>query len=194
MSKRFFANKPLNPKRNQGFLNVKRCPKGEIMSEKKQTGKFSTKRLVTLAFVAAVYVALTYALGFMAYGNIQFRVAEALMLLCFYKKDYGIALTVGCFIANMFSPMALDMVFGTAATVLAVLLIYISPNIFVASLAPVFTNAVIVGAELSYCFETPFWINAFEVAFGEFVCVSVVGVIVFKLVEKNAAVMRLIAE
>lgn len=164
------------------------------MSEKKQPSGFPTLRIVKLAFVAALYVALTYALGFMAYGNIQFRVAEALMLLCFYKKDYGIALTVGCFIANMFSPLALDMVFGTAATLIAVLLIYISPNVFVASLAPVLTNAVIVGAELTYCFETPFWLNAVEVAFGEFVCVSVVGVIIFKLVEKNSAVMKLITE
>ncbi len=164
------------------------------MSQKNQNAGFSTRRLVKLAFVAALYVVLTYALGFMSYGNIQFRVAEALMLLCFYKKDYGIALTVGCFIANMFSPMALDMVFGTAATLLAVLLIYVSPNIFVASLAPVATNAVIVGAELTYCFKTPFWLNALEVGFGEFVCVCVAGVIIFKLVERNASVMKIITE
>lgn len=157
--------------------------------------KFSSQRLVKLAAVAALYVALTYALGFMSYGNIQFRVAEALMLLCFYKKDYGISLIVGCFIANIFSPMMLmDMIFGTLATVLAVLLIYVSPNLYVASLAPVLTNAVIVGIELTVSFNTPFWLNAIEVAVGEFVCVCIVGVIVFKLVEKNAAVMKLITQ
>ena len=163
------------------------------MSEK--NSKFSPLRLAKLAAVAAVYVCLTYALGFMSYGNIQFRVAEMLMLLCFYKKDYGVSLILGCFIANLFSPMMLmDMIFGTAATVLAVLLIYISPNIYIASLAPVATNAVIVGAELTYAFKTPFWLNAIEVAAGEFVCVSVLGVIVFKLLEKNAAFMKLITE
>ena len=121
---------------------------------------FSSLRIVKLAVVAAIYVALTYALGFMSYGNIQFRVAEALMLLCFYKKDYGIALTVGCFIANIFSPMMLmDMVFGTLATVLAVLLIFISPNLYIASLAPFLTNAIIVGIELTISFNTPFWLN-----------------------------------
>lgn len=157
--------------------------------------KISSARIVKLAAVAAIYVVLTYALGFMSYGNIQFRVAEALMLLCFYKKDYGISLTVGCFIANIFSPMMLmDMVFGTLATVLAVLLIYISPNIYVASLAPVLTNAVIVGIELTISFNTPFWINALEVAAGEFVCVCIVGVIVFKILEKNTAVMKLITQ
>ena len=157
--------------------------------------QISSARIAKLAAVAAIYVALTYALGFMSYGNIQFRIAEALMLLCFYKKDYGISLILGCFIANIFSPMMLmDMVFGTLATVLAVVLIYISPNIYVASLAPVLTNAVIVGVELTVCFQTPFWLNAVEVAAGEFVCVSIVGVIVFKLLEKNAPLMKLITE
>lgn len=160
-----------------------------------QKNKFNAARLVKLAAVAAIYVALTYALGFMSYGNIQFRVAEMLMLLCFYKKDYGISLTVGCFIANLFSPMMLmDMVFGTLATVLAILLIFISPNIYVASLAPVITNALIVGAELTICFNTPYWLNALEVAAGEFVCVTIVGVIVFKVLEKNGAFMKLITE
>ena len=160
-----------------------------------QKNSFSAVRIAKLAAVAALYVALTYALGFMSYGNIQFRVAEVLTLLCFYKKDYGIALTLGCFIANIFSPMMLmDMVFGTLATVLAVLLIFISPNLYIASLAPVLTNAVIVGIELTVAFKTPFRLNALEVAAGEFVCVSIVGVILFKLLEKNAGFMRLVTE
>lgn len=163
------------------------------MSEKGFSQKVTAGRLAKLATVAAVYVALTYALGFMSYMGIQFRVAEVLMLLCFYRKDYGISLIVGCFIANIFSPMMLmDMIFGTSATILAVLLIYLSPNLLIASFAPVLTNAVIVGAELTVSFHTPFWLNALQVAAGEFVCVTVVGVAAFKLLEKNAAFMRLI--
>lgn len=154
--------------------------------------KLSVTRLVKLAVVAAVYVVLTLALGFMSYANIQFRIAEALMLLCFYKKDYGISLIVGCFIANLFSPMALDMVFGTAATILAVLLIYISPNIYVASLAPVVTNAFVVGFELYNFLDLPFWLSCFQVAAGEFVCVCILGVVLFKLLEKNKKFMQLV--
>lgn len=160
-----------------------------------QKNNLSAVRIAKLAAVAALYVALTYAFGFMSYGNIQFRVAEALMLLCFYKKDYGISLVIGCFISNIFSPMMImDMIFGTLATLLAVLLIFISPNLFVASLAPVLTNAVIVGIELSISFHTPLWLNAVSVAFGEFVCVSVIGVVAFKLLEKNASFMKLITQ
>lgn len=163
------------------------------MSEKRISPKITPARIAKLAAVAAVYVVLTYVLGFMSYGNIQFRVAEALMLLCFYRKDYGISMIIGCFVANIFSPMMLmDMIFGTLATALAVLLIYVSPNLYIASLAPVLTNAVIVGIELTLSFKTPFWLNAAEVAAGEFACVSVVGVILFKALEKNTKFMRLV--
>lgn len=155
----------------------------------------STKRLAKLAVVSAVYVALTLSLSFMAYGNIQFRIAEALMLLCFYKKDYGISLILGCLIVNLFSPMGLvDVVFGTLATVVAVALIYISPNIYVASLMPVVSNAIIVGAEIWWAFDMPFAISAIEVAAGEFVCVSILGVVLFKVLEKNSRFMRMIRE
>lgn len=153
----------------------------------------STKRIVKLSLVAAAYVALTLSLSFISYGNIQFRVAEMLMLLCFYKKDYGISLTIGCFIANLFSPMLIwDITFGTLATVLAVLLIYISPNIYIASLAPVITNGIIVGFELNKALSLPFFISCLEVAAGEFVCVTIVGVTAFKLLEKNEKFMAMI--
>lgn len=155
----------------------------------------STKRLAKLAVVSAIYVALTLSLSFMAYGNIQFRIAEALMLLCFYKKDYGISLILGCLIVNLFSPIGLvDVVFGTLATVVAVALIYISPNIYIASLMPVVSNAIIVGAEIWWAFDMPFAISALEVAAGEFVCVSILGVVLFKVLEKNSRFMRMIRE
>lgn len=109
------------------------------------------------------------------------------------QKDYGISLTIGCFIANLFSPMLIwDITFGTLATVLAVLLIYISPNIYVASLAPVITNGIIVGFELNKALSLPFFISCLEVAAGEFVCVSILGVAVFKLLEKNERFMTII--
>ena len=157
--------------------------------------KHSLTRLARLSIVASIYVVLTLVFGFMSFGGIQFRIAEALMLLCFYKKDYGVALTVGCLISNMFSPMfAVDMVFGTLATVLAVLLIYASPNIYLASLAPVITNALIVGAELYFVFDMPYWLSAFQVAFGELVCVTILGVIIFKSLEKNKRFMELVVK
>ena len=155
----------------------------------------SVSRLVKLGIVAAIYVALTLALSSLSYGNIQFRIAEALMLLCFYKKDYGISLIVGCLIANIFSPMFLwDMTFGTLATILAVICMIYSPNIYIASIFPVIFNGIIVGLELHFLYDLPFVLSAIEVAVGEFVCVCIVGIIIFKLLEKNKKFMKMLTE
>lgn len=157
--------------------------------------KLSSKRLVKLALVAAIYAALSLSFSFITYGSIQFRIAEALILLCFYKKDYGISLTLGCLIVNLFSPMGLiDILFGTLATVLAVLCIYASPNLYFASLAPVVCNALIVGLELWLIVGLPFWLSALEVAIGEFVCVCLIGIPMCKLLEKNSRFMQIIKE
>lgn len=159
-------------------------------------------RTITLAgIVAAVYAALTLALSGLSYGDIQFRVAEALMLLCFYRKEYCAALTVGCFISNIFSPMPIDMLFGTLATAIAAIPMYCIGRhaeksrplkMIIASLMPVISNAIIVGIELKISFGLPFWISAAGVAAGEFVCVSVLGVFLFTIMEKNKHFMRAI--
>ena len=46
------------------------------------------KSISKLSIVAALYVALTYILGFISFGEIQFRIAEILMLLCFLNILY----------------------------------------------------------------------------------------------------------
>ena len=62
--------------------------------------------LVRLSIVAALYVLLTIINPF-SYNAIQFRISEFLVLLCFFRKDYSIALILGCFIANLFSSIML---------------------------------------------------------------------------------------
>ena len=57
-------------------------------------------KIVRLAIIAGLYVALTWATLPLSYGLIQFRVSEILLLLCFYRKDYIYSLVLGCFIAN----------------------------------------------------------------------------------------------
>ena len=126
--------------------------------------KYDTKRIAVFGIIAAVYVVLTVALGFMSYWGIQFRIAEALTLLCFYKKDYIIPLTLGCAIANLFSPMwQLDVPFGTLATLIALFLIIKSKNIYIASLMPVVVNAVVVAIELKIAFNLPIWISMLQI-------------------------------
>ena len=86
----------------------------------------STRRITKAGVVAAIYVVLTVSLSALSYGGIQFRIAEALMLLCLFSKDYVVSLTIGCFIANIFSTVgAVDTIVGTSATLIAGLCIYL---------------------------------------------------------------------
>ena len=144
------------------------------------------KQMTRLALVAGIYVALTVALAPFSYGMVQVRVAEALMLLCCFDRRYGIALTLGCALANLFGGFGLaDIIVGTAATALAALLMGRTKKLFLASLWPVLSNGVLVGGMLAVLTETPFWLNALSVAAGEFLSVSVFGVILFSVLRKN---------
>lgn len=174
----------------------------------------SIKKISILAVVAALYVAVTMALGSLSYGNIQFRVSEALVLLCFYKKEYCYSMVVGCLLANIISTVGLiDMIVGTFATLISVAVIVLckeylpeffqnklsmnnkaayTTSMIIASLAPVIFNGLIVGLELRYVFNLPLVLSMCQVALGEFVCVTVIGVVLFTILERNKAFMRLI--
>lgn len=154
----------------------------------------NAKDLTRLAVVAALYAALTIALSGLSFGPVQFRIAELLTLLCFYRRDYSAALILGCFIANCFSPMALtDMVFGTVATAVAVIPMFYVKNIWVASLLPVISNAVIIAVELYIAFKEPLWMSMLTVGAGELMVITVVGCPLFRCVlEKNKHFMELI--
>ena len=158
-----------------------------------------TKRLAKTGIMAALYVAATLACAPLAYGQVQFRLSEILMLFCFLNKDYIVSVTFGCVIVNLWSPLGLvDVIFGTSATLIAGLLMYLTGKklgIATVSLFPVLSNGIIVGAELTYLFqEAPFWANAGFVALGEFVCVSVLGVIIMRLLMKDKRFMKIIGE
>lgn len=159
--------------------------------------KRNIKDLVVSASVAAIYVVLTWLLGSFSFGPVQFRIAEALVLLCFFNKKYFIPLVLACILSNIMSPFGLyDVVFGTLATVLSLLCIMKSKNLIIASLFPVFFNGIIVSAEILiingvFEFEV-FMFNFSTVALGEFVCVSLFGVILFSILQRNEGFMKLI--
>ena len=76
------------------------------------TKKNIIKDLSSIAIICAMYVALTLGISPLSYGPLQFRISEALILLCFYNKKYGYSISLGCLIANFFSPLGwVDIVF-----------------------------------------------------------------------------------
>ena len=154
--------------------------------------RFTIEMIVRQALVAAIYAVLTVVISPLSYGNLQFRFAEILVFLCFYKKEYFIGLTLGCFIANLFSPMLIwDITMGVGATIIALLLIMKSKNIYIAAIWPILANAFIVGLELYLALQLPYWVSVFEVAVGE-AAVMVIGVVVFTILERNRRLMYLI--
>ncbi|MGD9886633.1 MAG: QueT transporter family protein [Bacilli bacterium] len=150
------------------------------------------KSIIKMALVASIYVVLTI-WNPLSYSEIQFRISEILVLLCFFRKDYIYPLTIGCLIANFFSPLGIiDVVLGTFATVIACFFIYKSQNLFVASLFPVIFNAIIVGFELMIVLDLPLLASMVSVAVGEFAVVSVVGYLLFRRLSQNGGFMELI--
>lgn len=157
--------------------------------------KNNTTEIIKIAIVAAIYAVITVAISPLSYGPLQFRFSEILVLLCFYNRKYCVSMIVGCLIANLFSPMALlDVPFGTLATILAVVFLSRSKNLFLGSLWAAIFNGIIVGAELYIAFKEPLLLSMGTVALGEFVVVSVLGVIVFKFLRKNRYFMKLIGD
>ncbi len=173
---------------------------------KKQGVTMSTKSLIRMALVAAMYVVLTVIFAPISFGVIQFRISEALVLLAFYKKDYIPALVIGVMIANLFSPnMVLDEIYGTLGTVFAVIGIHLVSRfkdkfnrrwmvLFIASLAPVVSNALFVGWELQLVGAAPFAFAALTVAAGEFAVVSIFAVLLFSRLEKNQKFIEYLVE
>jgi uncharacterized membrane protein len=159
---------------------------------------FKTNDLIKNAIIAALYAVLTLSLAPLSYGPIQVRVSEFMTLLAFTNRKCIPGLVLGCFLANIGSPYGVtDMVVGTLATFLAVYAMQFCPNLFVASLMPVLFNGVIIGAELAYLAALPEGVSMaatmLYIGAGEFVSVSVLGIIIFKLLLKNHAVREYLA-
>ena len=84
-----------------------------------------TKFITRTAVIAALYAALTLIVYPIAFGNIQARISEALCILPLFMPEAIPGLTLGCLIANLFSPNGvLDVAVGTGATLLATLATY----------------------------------------------------------------------
>lgn len=75
---------------------------------------FTVQHMVRTAVIAALYAAITMALAPISYGQIQFRVSEAMTLLAFIDPLYIPGLVLGCVLANLSSPLgAIDVVVGS---------------------------------------------------------------------------------
>lgn len=154
----------------------------------------NTKKLTTLGLVAALYAVTTLALSGISYGPIQFRISEVMVLLPLLGKEYILALTIGCFLANVIGPYGVpDIIFGTIATLISTYLVYLTGKIMkgkkgyliIASLWPTIVNAIIIGIMLNKFLGFPLILSMLQVGFGEFVVITILGVPLFNILGKK---------
>lgn len=171
--------------------------------------KNNTERRYNMAYfaragvIAALYAAMTIAQQLLLPGSaslsVQFRVSEALMLLCIYFPEAVPGLTIGCFLANLLTAGALpvDMLLGAFATLLAGITMQKLKNFrikgipFVSALMPALFNGVIIGWELETFYIAgsfhiqSFLVQAGLVALGEITVCLVLGLPFAAIVEKR---------
>lgn len=142
------------------------------------------------AMIACIYAVFTLVCSAFSYGAIQLRLSEILIFLAFYNRRYIPGLLVGCMLANAFSPLGIyDVIFGTLASFITCLSLTMISNLFLGAFLGALFNGFIVGAELYFLLDLPFFINAMYVFIGELI-VLLIGVFVFKFLEKNPSLMQ----
>ncbi len=177
-----------------------------MISEGNKEMKITPKMIAHSAIIAAIYVVLSLATYQFSYLEIQCRVAEALCMTVFFTPAGAFGVCVGCFITNLFGGSWIDMVFGTLATVIAVVLtIPITRRIkakygntlsfkhsLLIPIPTVIVNAMIIPFVLYYGYGIESMGNAtakaavlglmaFSIAAGEIISCYVFGPIVVKL-------------
>ncbi|CUO31093.1 QueT transporter family protein [Clostridium sp. NSJ-49] len=153
-----------------------------------------TKRIVVTGVIAALYAVLTLILAPISFGPVQFRLSEIMVLLAFVDPLYILGLTLGCLLSNILGGYGImDVVFGSLATFMSCVVIYWTKNtiknikvsLLVSSIWPTIFNGLIIGWMLHITINVPMLITMLQVAFGEFIVVTVIGVPLGSLLAKK---------
>lgn len=157
-----------------------------------------TEFIISGALIAAAYAGLTYLCNIfgLAYGPVQLRLSEVLTILPVFTPSAIPGLTLGCFLANIGSFNAADLIFGTAATLFAAILTYFLKDIKIkglpifAFLPPVIINALVIGLEIAIFFMPEvnllwaFAVSAAEVGLGQLIVCFTFGIPFYLVVKK----------
>ena len=151
---------------------------------------FSATSLVHGAFVATLYIVLTYlanALG-LANGAIQIRFSEALCILPAFFPAAIWGLFAGCLISNTLTGCVLiDILLGSLATLIGAIgtrLLKQHPLLMV--LPPIIANMIIVPPVLAYVyeFEGSLWYFVATVGIGEVISCGILGLLLYNVLAK----------
>ena len=160
------------------------------------------------AAIAALYVALTLAVWPIAFGAIQIRISEVLMILILFNHKHLTGLTLGVIIANLFNVgvMHWDMLFGTLGTLTAgLLMVVFRKKPAIALIFPVINNAFFVAISLYLTWPTATWMNIDFTNFGTFmfyftgvfvgqvISAYIFGLVAYYFINKNKDLVAFLA-
>ncbi len=156
----------------------------------------SLSDMTKAAVVAALYVVLTAAFAPLSFGAVQFRFAEGFNVLSIFNKRYIVAVTLGCFIANLISTVGpIDLVAGTFETFINLITIYFGTKLIKSMAGKMVFSVIsstfymfIIAWEIAIVGSTAFWPTFWSAyltcAVGEFVTVAL-GAIIFYFVNQH---------
>lgn len=141
--------------------------------------------LTRAALIAAVYVTLCVAFAPISYGEVQVRIAEALVILPYFTPAAIPGLFVGCILSNiMGGSILLDVTMGSLATLIGAVGSYcLRKNKVFLLLPPILSNALIIPFVLRYGYgvNLPIPLMMLSVGIGEVIAVAVLGTILLNV-------------
>jgi len=151
-------------------------------------------KVAIAALIASTYSIMTVILGPFGYSWVQVRISEALAPLPFLMGFPAVVgLTLGCALANWFSPVGLpDMIFGPLLTFCSAILSW-KVNFgkrVVACIYPVLVNAFGVSAYVSSFYGVPYVMSVTTIAIGEFIAAVLVGYPLLTAIERTSEIFQ----
>ena len=154
--------------------------------------------IVINGLLAGLYVVFTLPFANIAYGPIQFRLAEVLTVFPIFSAATIPGVTLGCFIANLINPNNLgpvDIIGGTIATLIAGYFSWLigKKNRPMGIIPPIVFNGLIVGGYLPFLLVDPgstvtvqaIGISMLSVAGSEAVLLVVLGIPLIAIIAKT---------
>lgn len=157
---------------------------------KNKQAKRSLAYITEASAVAALYVAITVAIGPLGNAAIQCRISEAMCILPIFTPAAIPGLTIGCLISNIATGcLWQDVLFGTLATLIGAVgarLLRRFP--WLTPLPTVVANTLVVPFVLAYAYHATEGIGFLmvTVGIGEVISAYVLGLALYFALHKNA--------
>lgn len=145
--------------------------------------RIDIRYLTKASMIAGIYIILVLIqmpMGTIAFGPIQLRLAEGLVLLPLIEPAAIPGLFIGCLISNTMTISIsgfgiIDILGGSLVTLLAAYLTSKAKNKYLGSLPPIILNAFIISSWVSYFTKIPYLVTVWGIGIGEAASVLILG-------------------